>query len=92
MCKGVIVPKMCRLKFFTPLSTNFQRGGGRIFFIFPLFLTCSFQVPNGFPAGSEYVPYVPKILPLPLALTKNDDEQFWKEQFQAANGRLSMHS
>jgi hypothetical protein len=30
--------------------------GGRIFFIFPLFPTCSFQVLNEFPSGSQYVP------------------------------------
>ncbi len=50
---------------------SFNLGvGGRIFFIFPLFPTCSFQVPNGFPSGSQYVPYVPKFLPLPLAQAK----------------------
>jgi hypothetical protein len=37
--------------------------GGGIFFIFPLFPTCSLQVP-----------YVPKILSLPLAQAKNGDE------------------
>jgi hypothetical protein len=26
------------------------------FFIFPLFPTCSFEVPNGFPSGSYYIP------------------------------------
>jgi len=29
--------------------------------------------------------YVPKILSLTLAYTKNGDQQFWKEKFHAAN-------
>jgi hypothetical protein len=31
-------------------------GVGEDFFHFPLFPTCSFQIPNGFPSGSQYVP------------------------------------
>ncbi len=40
------------------------RGGGGIFFIFPLFSTCSQWVPIRF---SIYVPKVPKVFPKHLA-------------------------
>jgi len=40
-----------------------QGWGGRYFFIFPSFPICSLQVPNGFPSGSQYVPYVFPIAP-----------------------------
>jgi hypothetical protein len=33
-----------------------KENEGRIFFIFPLFPTCSLQVLNGFPSSSQYVP------------------------------------
>ncbi len=54
-----------------------EKSWGKIFSFFPLFLTCSLQVPNGFPSGSQcvpqgfsqqhlaFIPYVlPKVLPL----------------------------
>jgi hypothetical protein len=42
--------------FFFIFFFGWGRAGGRIFFILPLFPTCSFQVPSGFPLGSQYVP------------------------------------
>jgi hypothetical protein len=35
--------------------------GGFGGFFFPLFPTCSFQVPNGFPSSSQYVLEVPSV-------------------------------
>jgi hypothetical protein len=42
---------------------SFRGGGGRFFFFFSFF-HCSqhvLQVPNGFPSGSQYVPWVPNV-------------------------------
>jgi len=37
-------------------STQSALMGGGLLFIFSLFPTCSLQVLNGFPSGSQYVP------------------------------------
>jgi hypothetical protein len=46
------------LDFIFLLSFEKEGEGERIFFNFPLFPTCSLQVPNGFPSSSQYVPNV----------------------------------
>jgi hypothetical protein len=48
-------------KCFDFFSIKFRRGVGGIFFFFPLFPTCSFQVPNVFPSSSQYVHKVPNV-------------------------------
>jgi hypothetical protein len=42
-------------------SFEFWVGGGEDFLIFHLFPTCSLQVPNGFPSGSQHFPSVPNV-------------------------------